>query len=142
LLQEGQVAEAADLLGHPYLLEGRVEHGEHIGTRLGYPTANLVPVDGRLLIPASGVYAVQVSFDHQPVFHVAMMNIGHRPTFDGKHTTLEVHVLHLNEDLYGHEMTVQFFQRLRDEQRFDNEDALVRQLQLDAQQVENLFKKK
>ena len=71
-----------------------------------------------------------------------MMNIGHRPTFDGQHTTLEVHVLHLNEDLYGHEMTVQFFQRLRDEQRFDNEDALVRQLQLDAQQVENLFKKK
>jgi FAD synthase len=51
-------------------------------------------------------------------------------------------VLHLSEDLYGHEMTVQFFQRLRDEQRFDNEDALVRQLQLDAQQVENLFKKK
>ena len=141
LLQEGQVAEAADLLGHPYLLEGRVEHGEHIGTRLGYPTANLVPVDGRLLIPASGVYAVQVSLDHQPVFHAAMMNIGHRPTFDGQHTTLEVHVLHLNEDLYGREMTVQFFQRLRDEQRFDNEDALVRQLQLDAQQVENLFKK-
>ena len=142
LVSDGDIHQANELLENPYTILGSVEHGEHIGTRLGYPTANLVPVDGRLLIPASGVYAVQVSLDHQPVFHAAMMNIGHRPTFDGQHTTLEVHVLHLNEDLYGHEMTVQFFQRLRDEQRFDNEDALVRQLQLDAQQVENLFKKK
>lgn len=142
LLKEGQVAEAAGLLGHPYRIEGRVEHGEHIGTRLGYPTANLVPVDGGQLIPASGVYAVQVSLDRQSVSHAGMMNIGHRPTFDGQRVTLEVHVLYLNEDLYGRELVVQFVRRLRDEQRFDSEEALVRQLQQDAQQVENLFKNK
>jgi riboflavin kinase/FMN adenylyltransferase len=140
LLKEGKVAEAADLLGHPYLLEGRVEHGEHIGTRLGYPTANLVPMDSQQLIPASGVYAVQVSLDSEPVLYAAMMNIGHRPTFDGHHTTLEVHVLHLNEDLYGHQMTVHFIQRLRDEQRFDNEDALTAQLQKDLIQTETILK--
>ena len=140
LLKEGNVAEAADLLGHPYLLEGRVEHGEHIGTRLGYPTANLVPLDSQQLIPASGVYAVQVSLDSQPLLHAAMMNIGHRPTFDGHHTTLEVHVLHLNEDLYGHQLTVHFIQRLRDEQRFDSEEALTTQLQKDLIQTETILK--
>ena len=139
-LKEGRVAEAADLLGHPYLLEGRVEHGEHIGTRLGYPTANLVPADGQQLIPASGVYAVRVSLDHQPTLYAAMMNIGRRPTFDGQHTTLEVHVLHLNWDLYGHQLTVHFIERLRDEQRFDSEEALIAQLQKDLIQTEKILK--
>ena len=139
-LKEGRVAEAADLLGHPYLLEGHVEHGEHIGTRLGYPTANLVPDDSQQLIPASGVYAVRVTLDHQPTLHAAMMNIGHRPTFDGQHTTLEVHVLHLNENLYGHQLTVHFIGRLRDEQRFDSEEALIAQLQKDLIQTEKILK--
>ena len=139
-LKEGRVAEAADLLGHSYLLEGHVEHGEHIGTRLGYPTANLVLDDSQQLIPASGVYAVRVTLDHQPTLHAAMMNIGHRPTFDGQHTTLEVHVLHLNEDLYGHQLTVHFIERLRDEQRFDSEDALIAQLQKDLIQTEKILK--
>ena len=138
-LKEGRVAEAAHLLGHPYLLEGRVEHGEHIGTRLGYPTANLMPSDGQQLIPASGVYAVRVTLDHQPTLYAAMMNIGHRPTFDGQHTTLEVHVLHLNENLYGHQLTVHFIERLRDEQRFDSEEALVHQLESDAREVKKLL---
>ena len=138
-LKEGRVAEAAHMLGHPYLLEGRVEHGEHIGTRLGFPTANLVPEDRQQLIPASGVYAVRVALDHQPALYAAMMNIGHRPTFEGQHTTLEVHVLHLNENLYGHHLTVHFIERLRNEQRFDSERALVRQLEKDARQVEELL---
>ena len=117
-----------------------VEHGEHIGTRLGYPTANLVPADEQKLIPASGVYAVRVALDHQPTLYAAMMNIGHRPTFDGQHTTLEVHVLHLNEDLYGHQLTVHFIERLRDEQRFDSEEALIAQLQKDLIQTEKILK--
>jgi riboflavin kinase/FMN adenylyltransferase len=138
-LKEGRVAEATHLLGHPYLLEGCVEHGEHIGTRLGYPTANLMPEDCQQLIPASGVYAVRVALDHQPVLHAAMMNIGHRPTFDGQHTTLEVHVLHLNDNLYGHQLTVHFIERLRDERRFDNEEALIAQLQKDLIQTEKIL---
>ena len=67
------------------------------------------------------------------------MNIGHRPTFEGQHTTLEVHVLHLNENLYGRHLTVHFIERLRNEQRFDSERALVRQLEADARQVEELL---
>ena len=137
-LKEGRVAEAAELLGHPYLLEGRVEHGEHIGTRLGYPTANLVPADGQL-IPASGVYAVRVSLDQQPTLYAAMMNIGTRPTFEGHKQTLEVNILDFEGDLYGKSLTVHFIERLRDEQRFDSEEALVRQLEVDASTVENLL---
>ena len=137
-LKEGRVAEAAELLGHPYLLEGRVEHGEHIGTRLGYPTANLVPADGQL-IPASGVYAVRVSLDQQPTLYAAMMNIGTRPTFEGHKQTLEVNILDFEGDLYGKSLTVHFIERLRDEQRFDSEEALVRQLEVDSSTVENLL---
>lgn len=138
-LKEGRVAEAAHMLGHPYLLEGCVEHGEHIGTRLGYPTANVVPEDSQQLIPASGVYAVRVSLDQQPTFYAAMMNIGTRPTFEGHKQTLEVNILDFEGDLYGKSLTVHFIERLRDEQRFDSEEALVRQLEMDASTVEILL---
>ena len=141
LLNEGRVDEATQALGHPYQLTGHVEHGEHIGTQLGFPTANLVPYESLQLVPATGAYAVQVMLDNDTQLYAGMMNIGKRPTFEGHRTTLEVHVLHLDKDLYGQRVTVSFIQRLRDEQRFDSAEALKGQLQRDAQQVENLFKK-
>ena len=93
------------------------------------------------LVPAAGAYAVQVMLDGDTQLYTGMMNIGKRPTFEGHRTTLEVHVLRLDKDLYGQRVTVSFIQRLRDEQRFDSAEALKGQLQRDAQQVENLFKK-
>ncbi len=139
LLAAGHVEDAAQSLGHPYRLSGAVTHGEHLGTRLGFPTANLVPADGRQLIPAAGVYAVRV----MPVATVSdadsasapsfkgMMNIGTRPTFGAHPQTLEVHLLDYYGDLYGQQLTVDFVRRLRPERSFDSADALVRQLQQD-----------
>ena len=142
LLNEGRVDEATQALGHHYLLTGHVEHGEHIGTQLGFPTANLVPNESLQLVPAVGSYAVEVMLENDTRLYAGMMNIGKRPTFEGHRTTLEVHVLHLDKDLYGQQVTVRFIHRLRDEQRFDSAEALKQQLQRDAQQVENIFKNK
>ena len=133
LLKEGHVGEAAEGLGYPYTIMGRVEHGEHIGTRLGFPTANLVPADPQQLIPAAGVYAVKVRLENSMEQKHAMMNIGHRPTFDGQRQTLEAHIFQLHEDLYDQVLLVSFVERLRDEQRFDSIDALKAQLQHDAE---------
>lgn len=136
LLLKGQVAEAAEALGHPYKLKGRVEHGEHVGTRLGFPTANIVPDSAAQLIPAPGVYAVTCDMLK------GIMNIGTRPTFGPHSQTLEVHLLHYDGNLYGQQLSVAFIHRLRDEQRFDSVEALQRQLQRDAQQAETLLTRK
>ena len=139
LLTEGRVTEAVEALGHPYTLKGRVTHGEHVGTGLGYPTANILPDDPCQLLPATGVYAVTVRIEDSKEDRHAMMNIGHRPTFDGQRQTLEVHILQLHGDLYGQRLRVSFVCRLRDEQRFDGIDALKAQLQRDAAQAEAIL---
>ncbi len=140
-LTSGQVAAAARYLGYRYTLEGRVAHGHHIGTALGFPTANLQPVHPQQLIPAPGVYAVTVRLAGEDRERQGMMNIGSRPTFDGGQTTMEVHIFHLHADLYGQPLQVSFVERLRDERRFDDADALRRQLEHDARQAEQLFHK-
>lgn len=136
LITDGDISKADELLGHPYTITGRVEHGEHIGTRLGFPTANIVVDDQCQLIPAPGVYAVRVRLDDSMEQKHAMMNIGTRPTFDGHQTTLEVHVLRLHENLYGRQLTISFVERLRDEHRFDTIEELKAQLQNDVKQTE------
>lgn len=141
LLQEGRVSEANEALGYCYTLLGRVEHGEHVGTGLGFPTANLMPVDDRQIVPAAGVYAVKVRLENSVEQKHAMMNIGHRPTFNGQRQTLEVHIFQLHEDLYGQRLQVTFVERLRDEQRFASPEALRRQLQQDAQEAAALLNK-
>ena len=135
-LLAGAVDEAAEGLGRCYTISGHVAHGHHIGTGLGFPTANLIPDDPQQLIPAAGVYAVSVN-GATPL--QGMMNIGTRPTFDGHHTTLEVHILHHDEDLYGRPLSVSFVGRLREERRFDSAAALQQQLQLDALQTEQIL---
>ena len=145
LLQAGDVAEAAHCLGRPYTLTGQVVHGQQIGRRLGFPTANLCLTDPCKLIPKAGVYAVKVtilsssnllppsSFLLPP--STALMNIGTRPTFDGHEQTLEVHLLDFSGDLYGQQLTVSFMARIRDEQHFDSPEALARQMALDRDAV-------
>ena len=139
LLAEGRVAEANRSLGYPYTILGRVEHGEHIGTQMGFPTANLVPDDPCQLIPGAGAYAVKVRMENSVEWKHGMMNIGHRPTFDGSRQTLEAHIFRLSEDLYGQQLLVSFMERLRDEQRFDSMEALSEQLQRDAEKAEQLL---
>lgn len=138
-LQEGRVAEAAASLSYPYTLIGHVMHGEHVGTTLGFPTANLVLDDEHQIVPAPGVYAVKVRLENGHEDRQGMMNIGTRPTFDGRQQTLEVHVFQLHENLYGQQLAVSFVERLREEHRFDTVEALRQQLQQDEEQAKELF---
>lgn len=138
LAEEGRAADAQKLLTRPYLLSGHVVAGEHIGTGLGFPTANLAPNSADKLIPLAGVYAVWATIDGRQPFQ-AMMNIGHRPTFDGRQTTLEVNIFDFEGDLYDHMLTIAFVARLRSEQRFESPEALANQLEMDKQQVKHIF---
>ena len=139
LVIDGDIHKANELLGNPYTILGSVEHGEHIGTKLGYPTANLVLVDKCQLIPAAGVYAVKIRLENSVEWKHGMMNIGIRPTFDGQHQTLEVNVFRLKENLYGQQLQVAFIERLRGEQRFDSIEALKEQLRQDAIEAERIL---
>jgi len=139
LIADGNISEANELLGYPYTLLGSVEHGEHIGTKLGFPTANIVIEDQCQLIPATGAYAVKIRMENSVEWKHGMMNIGTRPTFDGQRQTMEVNVFRLKENLYGQQLQVAVVERLRGEQRFDSIEALKEQLQQDAIEAERIL---
>lgn len=139
LIADGNISEANELLGYPYTLLGRVEHGEHIGTKLGFPTANIVIEDQCQLVPATGAYAVKIRMENSVEWKHGMMNIGTRPTFDGQRQTMEVNVFRLKENLYGQQLQVAVVERLRGEQRFDSIEALKEQLQQDAIEAERIL---
>lgn len=135
LIASGDVAGAARCLGRRYQIRGTVRDGEHEGRRMGFPTANLEAGEQRQLLPANGVYATTVSIDSEKTLHTAMTCIGRRPTFGGDHTTIETHLLHFSGNLYGHEIRLSFDRRIRDERRFESEQALARQLAEDRERV-------
>ena len=120
-VQEGDVGQAAALLGRPHEVRGRVGHGDKRGRELGFPTANLEDLEG--LLPAHGVYAVRAEVDG--IWHPAVANIGQRPTFQGHETRTEVHLLDFNRSLYGISLKIAFVAHLRAEQRFDSLHALT-----------------
>lgn len=130
LLEEGAVGRAKELLGRPYRIRGVVAMGQGRGQELGYPTANLDLDDARKLVPKRGVYATRVTLPDGG-HRGGMMNIGRRPTFDEMDVTVEVHLLDFEGKLYGERLSVQFLQRLRDEQKFDSAGALSSQLSQD-----------
>ena len=139
MADEGRVGDARRLLTRAYQLRGRVVSGEHIGTGLGYPTANIEPENSDKLLPLAGVYAVWVSIEGGQRMP-AMMNIGCRPTFNGQRQTLEVNILDFSGDLYGRTLTIGFVDRVRSEQRFASPEQLIAQLEADRAYVRNLFK--
>lgn len=141
MLAEGQVEQAAKCLGRPYALAGRVVSGEHIGTGMGFPTANLQLSGEGKLVPASGVYAVKVRLEGLPGLHHGMMNIGSRPTFGGHNQTLETHILHFDGNIYDQQLEVGFVSRLRSEMKFDSREALMSQLEEDLRQAEEALNK-
>jgi riboflavin kinase/FMN adenylyltransferase len=131
LISEGQVEEAAQLLGRHYGLLGEVGHGEGRGRRIGFPTANVRPDTPDKLLPGDGVYAVRVLIDGARMGGVA--NIGSRPTFGGKGRTLEVHALGFTGDLYGRCVEVTFLSRIREERKFGGVPELVAQIREDVE---------
>ena len=125
----GNFAAAADLLGRPYRMIGRVTHGKKLGRTLGFPTAN-VPLK-RMKSPVWGVLAVRVyGVDAHPLPAVA--SLGTRPTVSGVEPLLEVHLFDFAGDLYGVPIEVEFVQKLRDEEKFPSLDAMVEQMNVDA----------
>lgn len=142
LLQEGEIEMADKCLGYSYTLQGTVVKGEHVGTEIGFPTANLQLRDASKLVPANGAYAVMVHLgaDDQPL--AGMTNIGTRPTFDGTHKSIETHLLNFSGDLYGQSMAVSFDHRLRAEHKFHNQAELIAQLRRDKIEVQHLLNQK
>ena len=135
-LTEGDVALAARMMGHRYSLRGQVVQGRHVGTTLGYPTANIVPDEPAKLIPGQGVYALQATVAGKA--YKAMANLGPQPTFRQQQPVLEVHLLDFNDDLYGQQVEVQFVSRLRDIKSFDSPEALAAQLCEDEKQTRDV----
>jgi riboflavin kinase/FMN adenylyltransferase len=142
LIQRGEVEEASKLLGRDYLITGKVVEGAKRGKTLGFPTANLEISDE--LYPKTGVYAVDVEWNHQRFYGV--VNVGFNPTFVNKQGkkeglfSLEVHILNFKQEIYGEEVQVNFKRRIREEIRFDSPSLLIRQIQKDIQWAqENVF---
>lgn len=140
-VQAGEVEMAEKCLGYPYTLLGKVVPGYQEGRKLGFPTANLDISQWGKMLPAPGVYAVKVRLENTVHTMRAMMNIGTRPTFDGDHLTLEVHILNYEGDLYDHLVLVSFLHRIREEKKFSSPEELVSQLHEDARMVEEQFEK-
>jgi riboflavin kinase/FMN adenylyltransferase len=137
VIRIGHLERADQLLGRPYTLGGCVIKGDQLGRRLGFPTANL---DVRNLVhPPKGVYAVQASI--RDGRHLALLNIGDRPTLRSSNPELrvEAHLLDFSGDLYGQELEVAFLARIRDEHPFESLDALRAQIQHDIETARSLF---
>jgi len=138
LIQEGDVDQAAILLGRSYRLEGVVAAGAQRGQNLGWPTANLrLPPDR--VIPPDGVYATVATVDGRR--YDAVSYIGTRPTFDGGERLLEVNLLEGRHDLYGRSLAVEFVERVRGDMRFAEPDALSRQIALDVDRVKEMLRR-
>lgn len=135
-LQAGRLQEAALKLGGPYVIEGRVVRGKQLGRTLGYPTAN-IRLQGRK--PAlMGIYATWIhGVGNVPIAGVS--SLGTRPTMNGREPLLEAHLFDFDGDLYGKHLRVEFVCKLRDEEKFDDLDALVRQMDRDAAQAREVL---
>jgi riboflavin kinase/FMN adenylyltransferase len=132
LLRAGKPKQAAALLGRPWEIDGRVEHGDARGRTIGFPTANLSL--GDYLRPAAGVYAVRAGIDVAggSVWHDAVANLGTRPTIGGTDLRLEVHLLDFSGDLYGRHLRVALIDWIRAERKFAGLDELKAQIARDA----------
>lgn len=132
LIQQGNVERAGRLLGRPFSLEGTVIHGDHLGEKLGFPTANIEPCC-RQVVPGDGVYAARVLWRGTPF--PAACSIGVRPTVGGSDLRVEVHLLDFHNDLYGERLEVEFLARLRGQEAFPSIEALVQQMHRDVDAV-------
>lgn len=136
-LAEGNVKTANTYLGYPFMLNGNVVNGKQLGGKIGFPTANIDVEEAYKLIPKTGVYVVRSTIKDEIIY--GMMNIGKRPTVDGKHQTIEVHFFDFNQDLYEQSLTVELLYFLRDEHKFDSVEHLISQLHKDEIQARDFI---
>lgn len=133
-LKEGRIQEVNQFLGRPYTISGKVVEGDKRGRQMGFPTAN---IHMKHLRPAlTGVYAVKLENRN------GVANLGVRPTIAGTpKLLLEVHLLNFNEDIYGQHVQVTFLEKIRDEMKFENIDALIEQIKKDVAHATRYFEK-
>lgn len=140
LIQQGEMEEACRYLGHPHLMSGEVVHGKGLGRTLGTPTANIIVPEG-VLLPAFGVYATRVSTESGS--YLAVTNVGIRPTVeDGSAVTIEPWILDFSGDLYGRHVRVEFYKKLRGEQKFSSLEELRAEIFRNADQTRAYFSQK
>lgn len=136
-LESGDIETANACLGYSYFLSGSVIHGHQLGRALGYPTANLGIANTHKLVPAYGIYAVEVNFIENPRERSlpGMMSIGIRPTLDDNHPVAEVHIFDYDENIYGKTIKVNFIKYTRPEIKFENLEALKIKMQEDEREI-------
>jgi riboflavin kinase/FMN adenylyltransferase len=135
-LEAGDLAAAERLLGRPYRMCGRVAHGNKIGRTLGIPTANIHL--HRKRSPLHGIFVVDVyGLEHEPLAGAA--SIGTRPTVDGTHTLLEIHLLDFDDHIYGRYLQIDFLHRIRDEEKYDTMDELKQRIEQDIAETRDWF---
>ena len=126
----GNVAESNQLLGYSLSTRGIVVHGNARGRTIGYPTANLAPLD-RVILPADGVYVVDV--EHDGKMYRGMASVGKNVTFEGDELRFEANIFEFSQDIYGDTIRIFWLDKIRDMVKFDNVDELVKQLQADEE---------
>lgn len=136
-LNKGEIKTANTLLGYEYSITGKVVGGNKIGHRIGFPTANTELDDKYKLITANGVYACRIQWKNKK--YLGMGNIGYRPTINKSKLTIEVHIFNFDEDIYNDTITIFFVDRIRDEVKFRDLDALKQQLVRDKVTVLGLL---
>lgn len=129
-VQSGDVSKAHQLLGYPLSTRGIVVHGNARGRTIGYPTANLAPLD-RVILPADGVYIVEV--EHNGKLYRGMASVGKNVTFEGDELRFEVNIFGFSEEIYGDTIRIIWLDKIREMVKFDGNDTLVAQLQSDEQ---------
>ncbi|QDE30448.1 bifunctional riboflavin kinase/FAD synthetase [Shewanella polaris] len=132
----GHLEQARRLLGHPFILSGKVAHGQKLGRTIGFPTANIALK--RHVVPVRGVFAVRLYWDGSDIYE-GVANVGFRPTVNGQTCRLEVHLFDFDSDLYGKRVEVELVAKIRDEHPFDSLDALKKQILNDANEARALF---
>jgi riboflavin kinase/FMN adenylyltransferase len=137
-LLNGNVAAASKYLDKYYQITGIVMEGNKLGQTIGYPTANIFVTDENKLIPADGVYAVWVQ--HNQRKYGGMLNIGNNPTIPNKGRSIEVNIFDFNESIYNQNITVEFVDKIRDEQKFASLIDLKNRLAIDKLQAQKLLK--
>jgi len=144
LLTAGDIERANDFLGHPHVLTDVVHYGFKLGRTLGTPTINMQFAPG-VLVPAFGVYATKVYLEDKMNIYgseeqTGVTNIGIRPTVDDStHITAETHILNYQRNLYGHQVRIEFYKRLRPEIKFNNTDELKKQIFIDCKNSSDYF---
>lgn len=132
----GEIDKANNMLTRPYNITANVIKGFQNGTKIGFPTANILPPKEKI-IPKSGVYLTKVIYNNN--VYNSITNIGNNPTFEGKETTIESYIMDFSKNLYGEEISIEFLHFVRDEIKFENKEQLRKQMQEDIEYAKKYF---